>query len=36
MKKLLEMSDSAKKKYAELFMNALTNMEQAKWMKPGV
>lgn len=36
MKKLLEMSDSAKKKYAELFMNALTNMEQAKWMKPWV
>ncbi len=36
MKKLLEMSDSAKEKYAELFTNALANMEQAKWMKPWV
>lgn len=36
MKKLLEMSDSAKKKYAELFTKALANMEQAKWMKPWV
>lgn len=30
------MSDSAKKKYAELFTNALANMEKAKWMKPWV
>lgn len=36
MKKLLEMSDSAKKKYAELFTKALANMEQAKWQKPWV
>lgn len=36
MKKLLEMSDSAKKKYAELFTKALDNMEGAKWMKPWV
>ena len=36
MKKLLEMSDSAKKKYAELFAKALATMEQAKWMKPWV
>ena len=36
MKKLLEMSDAAKKKYAELFTKALANMEQAKWMKPWV
>ena len=36
MKKLLEMSDSAKKKYAELFTKALANMEQAQWQKPWV
>lgn len=36
MKKLLEMSDSAKRKYAELFTKALANMEQAKWTKPWV
>lgn len=36
MKKLLEMSDAAKKKYAELFTKALANMEQAQWQKPWV
>lgn len=36
MKKLLEMSDAAKKKYAELFEKAIATMEQAKWQKPWV
>ena len=36
MKKLLEMSDSAKKKYAELFTKALDNMEKARWTRPWV
>ena len=36
MKKLLEMSDAAKKKYAELFTKALATMEQAQWQKPWV
>lgn len=36
MRKLLDMSDSAKKKYAELFTKALNDMEGAEWKKPWV
>ena len=36
MKKLTEMSDKAKAKYAEVFVKALENMEGAKWQKPWV
>lgn len=36
MKKITDMSDAAKKKYAELFEKALAAMESAKWQKPWV
>lgn len=36
MKKLTEMSDKAKAKYAEVFVKALENMEGAKWQMPWV
>ena len=36
MKKLLEMSDNAKQKYATLFTTAIENMEKSSWTKPWV
>lgn len=36
MKKLTEMTDRMKAKYAELFINAINEMEQAAWTKPWV
>lgn len=36
MRKLTEMTDRMKAKYAELFINAINTMEQAAWQKPWV
>ena len=36
MKKLTEMTDRMKEKYAELFINALNSMEASDWQKPWV